>query len=489
VAAFLVFLASGAVLVLEIVGLRLVGPYVGVTLQTSSTVIGVALGAIAYGAWLGGKLADRRDARQLLGPCLLLASVATAVTLPAVRYAGEWLRGTHPVSMLLLTIMTLFLPAALLSAVTPLVIKLELRHIGQTGRVVGRLSSIGTLGAIVATLSTGYVFVAALPTSRIVVSVAAVLAVVGAWLTFKSRRSRKSVAGAALVTLLTAGAGAFALLAPTPCDVETAYHCARVTTDPMRASGRILWLNSTRQSYLDVENPQHLEYAYTQWIGRVVDSMAPPRAPLSILHLGGGGFTLPAYVNATRPGSKNLVIELDAELVELDRSALGLRTGPNLAVLTGDGRIHLSQQPSDGFDLLIGDAFGHLSVPWHLATREFVEDVRRVVRPGGIYALNVIDWPPAHFFRAELATVLAVFRHVAVILPPGGLQGPGGANFVILASDAPLPLAELAPRLGSWPAPAELLRQSDLGALIRDASILTDDYAPVDQLRAASSLM
>jgi spermidine synthase len=484
-----VFLASGAVLVLEIVGLRLVGPYVGVTLQTSSTVIGVALGAIAYGAWLGGKLADRRDARQLLGPCLLLASVATAVTLPAVRYAGEWLRGTHPVSMLLLTILTLFLPAALLSAVTPLVIKLELRHIGQTGRVVGRLSSIGTLGAIVATLSTGYVFVAALPTSRIVVSVAVVLAVVGAWLTFTSRPTRASVVGTGLIALLTAGAGAFALLAPTPCDVETAYHCARVTTDPLRASGRILWLNSTRQSYLDLQNPLHLEYAYTQWIGRVVDSMAPARAPLSILHLGGGGFTLPAYVNATRPGSKNLVIELDAELVELDRSALGLRTGPNLAVLTGDGRIHLSQQPTDGFDLLIGDAFGHLSVPWHLATREFVEDVRRVVRPGGLYALNVIDWPPAHFFRAELATVSSVFRHVAVILPPGALQRGGGANFVILASDVPLPLAELAPRLGSWSEPAELLRQSDLQPLIRDASVLTDDYAPVDQLRAASSLM
>src|SRR5215510_11154175 len=92
-AAGLVFLASGAVLVLEIVGLRLVGPYLGVTLQTSSAVIGIALAAIAYGAWTGGWLADRVDPRRLLAPALVLAAAATAVTLPIVRWAGELLRG------------------------------------------------------------------------------------------------------------------------------------------------------------------------------------------------------------------------------------------------------------------------------------------------------------------------------------------------------------------------------------------------------------
>src|SRR5215510_14115095 len=93
-ASSLVFLASGAVLVLEVVGLRLVGPYVGVTLQTSSAVIGIALGAIAYGAWTGGWLADRADPRRLLPPAFLAAAAATAVTLPVVRWAGELLRGS-----------------------------------------------------------------------------------------------------------------------------------------------------------------------------------------------------------------------------------------------------------------------------------------------------------------------------------------------------------------------------------------------------------
>jgi hypothetical protein len=328
-----------------------------------------------------------------------------------------------------------------------------------------------------------------MPTSRIVVTVAVVLAIVGLWLTLTSRRAPGAGGNAALLALATAGAGVFALYDPTPCDVETAYHCAKVTRDPIRPGGRLLWLNSTRQSYLDVTNPRHLEFAYTQWIGRVIDSLAVPGAPQDILHLGGGGFTLPAYVNATRPGSRNLAIEVDAELVELDRQALNLRTGPNLAVLTGDGRIHVSEQPSAAYDLLIGDAFGHLTVPWHLATREFVEDVRRVLRPHGIYALNVIDWPPAHFARAELATVAAVFRHIAVITPARVMQRNAGANFVILASDAPLPLPALAPRLQSLPEPVDLLLEPDFKPMIQDSMILTDDHAPVDQLRAASSLI
>lgn len=84
----LVFFASGAVLVLEIVALRLVGPYVGVTLQVSSSVIGIALAAIAYGTWLGGRLADRFDPRALLAPALILGAIATPLTLPLVRCGG-----------------------------------------------------------------------------------------------------------------------------------------------------------------------------------------------------------------------------------------------------------------------------------------------------------------------------------------------------------------------------------------------------------------
>src|SRR5688500_7079217 len=175
----LVFFASGAVLVLEIVALRLVGPYVGVTLQVSSSVIGIALAAIAYGTWLGGRLADRYDPRLLLAPALLIAAICTAITLPLVRWGGELLRGGSAPAVLLLAALAVFLPAFLLASITPLTVKLQLGDLRRTGEVVGRLSSFGTLGAITATLGTGFVLVAAMPSSWIVLTLAAVLALAG----------------------------------------------------------------------------------------------------------------------------------------------------------------------------------------------------------------------------------------------------------------------------------------------------------------------
>lgn len=487
----LVFIASGAVLVLEIVALRLVGPYVGVTLQVSSSVIGIALAAIAYGTWLGGWLADRFDPRRLLAPALILAAIATAVTLPLVRYGGEWLRGGAAPAVLLLAALAVFLPAALLATVTPLVVKLQLRELRRTGQVVGRLSSFGTLGAITATLITGFVLVAAMPSSAIVLTLAVLLGALGVglggWLHRQDRAVQlpgapRTRALLAVVGLFGAGLGA---AAPTPCDIETAYHCARIDDDSQREGGRTLMLNSARHSYVDLDDPRHLEFAYVQWIAAVADVTRPTGAAMDVLHLGGGGFTVPRYVTATRPGSSQLVLELDGGLVELDRQRLGLRTGTDLRVRVGDARVGLAEQPDRSYDVVVGDAFGHLVVPWHLATREMATDIARTLRADGIYAQNVIDYPPARFIRAELATVASAFPHVAVISKPEALAGRTGANFVIVASAAPLPLEALRSALNrTADEPATLLAGAELDDFVDGARVLTDDYAPVDQLLA-----
>ena len=484
----LVFFASGAVLVLEIVALRLVGPYVGVTLQVSSSVIGIALAAIAYGTWLGGRLADRFDPRMLLAPALILGAIGTAVTLPLVRWGGEVLRGGAAPAVLLLAAMAIFLPAFILAAITPLVVKLQLGDLRKTGQVVGRLSSFGTLGAITATLGTGFIFVAAMPSSWIILTLAALLAVAGIALGWFLRRTNPSLAQPgrprtrvmlATVGLVGAGLGA---LAPTPCDVETAYHCARVDEDPSRAGGRTLILNSARHSYVDLNDPEYLEFAYVQWIGAVANTVRPPAAPITALHLGGGGFTVPKYVAATRPGSDQLVLELDGGLVDLDRKLLGLRTDPGLRVEVGDARVKLAGQRTGGYDLVVGDAFGHLVVPWHLATREMAVDIARVLKPDGVYAQNVIDYPPDRFIKAELATVAAAFPHVALVAPPDALAGDTGANFVIVASKSPLPLTALRASLDLVTEPVTLLSGAELDDFVGDARVLTDDFAPVDQL-------
>ena len=490
-AAFLVFYSSGAVLVLETAALRLVGPYVGVTLQVTSSVIGIALAAIAYGAWAGGWLADKRNPRTLLAPALVLSGIATAITLPAVRYAGEVLQGGTASAILLLVAVAVFAPAMLLSAVTPLVVKLQLADLRRTGQVVGRLSGIGTLGAVTATLVTGFVLVAALPSTVILFGLAASLGITGIALGgYLHRQDRAALPGparvkAALAVLGLAGAG-LTMVAPNPCDVETAYHCARVEADPGRESGRTLLLNSAQHSYVDLADPTHLEYAYTRWIGAVADVIAPEGQRLDALHLGGGGFTMPRYLTATRPGTDNLVFEIDGGLVDLGEQHLGVRQGPDLKAVVGDARMLVVDEGTDSRDFVVGDAFGHLVVPWHLATREMAAEIRRVTRPGGVYVQNVIDYPPLRFIRSEVATVAAEFRHVALIAPPEALAGERGANFLIVASDAPLPLAAVRARLDANDEPVSLLSGGDLTDFVGDALVLTDDYAPVDQLLATA---
>ncbi len=486
-AAFLVFFASGAVLVLETVSLRLVGPYIGVTLQVTSAVIGLSLLAIAYGAWLGGWMADRRDPRHLIAPALILAAIATGITLPLVRYAGEILRGSATMGILLLTAVAVFIPILLLSAIPPLVVKLQLGDLRRTGQVVGKLSSIGTLGAVTATLVTGFVLVASFPSSVIVMGLAGCLGIAGLAIAVYLRRKYPNTLRAAprtravltVVALMAAGASA---AAPHPCDLETAYHCASVSTDPNNPSGRSLKLNSAEHSYVDLTDATHLEYAYVKWMAVVADFVTPQR-PFDAVHLGGGGFTLPRYFMTARPGTSNVVFEIDGGLVKVGRELLGLQTGPQLQVSVGDARMLISQHPSASADLVVGDAFGYLAVPWHLTTREMAQEIKRVMRPSAIYVQNVIDYPPNRFIKAEMATVASVFPHVALIAPQAALDAKAGSNFVIVASQTPLPLGEMSHALKTFlEDPVVLLSGNALTAFIGGARVLTDDYAPVDQL-------
>ncbi len=482
-AAFIVFVSAAAVLVLEILALRLIAPYVGVTLQTNTAVIGAALLAIAVGAWTGGRVADRTDPGRLLGPILLIGAALTLLTLPIVRFTGEATRGSGDASAtLLLAMVAVVAPAALLSTVTPMVAKLQLHDLEQTGTVVGRLSGIGTLGAIVATFSTGFILVAAFPTSAILLGTGIVVGATGAaaiWLRWRAAREQLPLPGAAVALLPVALL--LVVVSPNPCQRETEYHCARVTADAERSGGRTLELDTLRHSYVDLGDPRYLEFDYTRSIAAVADAIRPAAEPIAALHIGGGGFTMPGYLAATRPGTRSTVLEIDGEVVELGRQRLAVDRIPDLTVRVGDARTGLAEQPPGSYDLVIGDAFGGMAVPWHLTTREVAEQVRDALAPDGVYAVNVIDYQPDRFARAEIATLRAVFGHVMMIAAPATLAGEAGGNHIMVASRQPLPQAGIVEGLaqrGAWLLADEAATAEYAGS----ARVLTDDRAPVDQL-------
>ena len=467
----LVFLAAGAVLVLEILGVRLLAPYVGLTLETTTAIIGAALAGIAAGAAAGGRAADRLGGRWLLPLLLAAGGLLCIAAVPLVRAFGDAVRGTSELSALAIALMILFPPAFVLSAVSPVVAKLQLRDLEHTGRVVGSLSAWATAGALVGTFGTGFVLVPLMPTSAAVFAIGGLLLAVALFLGL-----RFAIISRAIAVVFVAGAATLvgvALAIGSPCDAESDYHCA-VIVESERPGGRTLILDDLRHSYVDLDDLDHLEFDYTRWIGDAIDALPP--GPLDGVYLGGGGYTLPRYVATVRPGSRARVLEVDGELVELARRRLGLRTGPDLRVRVGDARVTLRDEPTDSADLVVGDAFGRRSLPWHLATAEFAREIRRVLRPGGLYALNLIDQGDLRLLRAEAATLLEVFADVRLVASAENGE-PTGGNVVFLASDR-----ALAPAVGSTARGARTFDRAAVQRIAGDADVLRDDDAPADQL-------
>ncbi|MET0467565.1 MAG: fused MFS/spermidine synthase [Aeromicrobium sp.] len=474
-ASALVFGSSAAVLVVELVALRLLAPYLGLTLETNTLVIGIALTAIAIGSWVGGRAADRVPPRQTLGPLLAISGVVVAVTPVSVRAAGA---SQSDALILLVAGLAILVPGVLLSAVTPMVTKLRLTDLAATGTVVGRLSGIGTAGAIFGTVVTGFVLISTVPVTGILVGLGAVLVVAAVAVEVLVRGWRFGVGPASLVVI----GGLAAAVVPDACDVETTYHCASIEADPGRDGGRTLVLDGLRHSYVDLDDPTHLEFEYVRTIAAAVDTLHPAGVPVRAYHLGGGGLTVPRWIAATRPGSDSLVSEIDPGVVQVDRERLGLETGPGLEVRVEDGRLGLDRLADDSRELVVGDAFGGISPPWHLTTAEALADVRRVLTDDGAYIANVIDYGPLDFARAEVATIGSVFRHVAVATEPGAFDFAGGGNAIIVASDDPLDVEAFAAAVEARDVPWRVVSGEPLDAWVGDVRVLTDDRAPTDQL-------
>lgn len=468
---------SASVLVLEILAGRLLAPYVGVSLETYTGIIGTVLAGIAFGAWAGGTLADRYDPRRLLPVLLLVGGALAVASIPVVRGVG----GTGNADVIVLAALGILPPCTVLSAVPPAVVKLQLRDLGAAGATVGRLSAWGTGGAIVGTFLTGFVLVRWAAVTTLIVTVGVALMAAGVLFGVLTRARR----GQELLSLLLPGVLAVAWTGATsaPCQTQTRYYCASVRVDPDRPSARTLVLDDLRHSYVDLADPTHLEFWYVRRIADGIDAHAPA-GPVDAVYVGGGGLTLPRWLRATRPASRQTVFEIDGDLVELVENRLGFVAGDDIDVRVGDGRLGLRDRPDDSADVVVGDAFGSRAVPFHLATEEFLRDVSRVLRPGGLYAANVIDSSARAFLEAEVATTARVFRHVVVVLGPGPAAGRRG-NSVILASDAPIDTVPLVAAVAGADEGGEVV--TDVAAFVGDAPVLTDDFAPVDQLLAEGS--
>jgi spermidine synthase len=249
---------------------------------------------------------------------------------------------------------------------------------------------------------------------------------------------------------------------------------AELVPDADSADSWLLFIDGVPQSGVDLADPGYLEFEYVRRIGHVVDLAFPAADPLRVLHLGGGAMTLPRYIAHTRPGSRQLVAEIDTALTELVRKHLPLPAGRRIRVRAGDARQVLESVAEGSYDLVISDAFAGARTPFHLTTAECAQAAARALRPGGVYAVNVADGPPLEHARRAVATVRSVYKETGMIAEASVLRGRRLGNLVLAGSDQPLPWDGLRRAAAGDPFPARLVDGAELGWFASGAPVVTD---------------
>lgn len=255
------------------------------------------------------------------------------------------------------------------------------------------------------------------------------------------------------------------------------------------AGGFELDVDGTPQSHVDPDDPSHLHFEYVARMGAVIDLLRMPGQPLTAIHLGAGALTLPRYVEHTRPGSRQQVIELEQPLVDLVRAELPLPRGAQVRVRIGDARDVAARLPAGlqgSADLVVSDVFAGAQTPAHLTTVEYFRILAGLLAPDGVLLVNVADGAGLAFARREVATVRAVLPEVIVLAEVQTLKGRRFGNLVIAASHAPLPVTWLPRLMAAGPHPAKVAQGAELDEFVRDARVATDADATASPKPAAS---
>jgi spermidine synthase len=252
---------------------------------------------------------------------------------------------------------------------------------------------------------------------------------------------------------------------------EVRFGTAELSRDPRRRGGWLLRVDGLAQSYVDLDDPTHLEFPYLRHMAVALHCVTGAPAPLTAVHVGGAGCTLPRYLAVTRPGSTQVVVDADGELMDLVHAEFG--AVPGLSVLVGDGRAYLESRPAGSADLVVVDAFEGASCVGRVVTVEATRRVAELLRPDGVEVVNVIDAPGARFARRVVATMAAVHESVLVLTLPAMLTGAANANVVVVGART-LPAAAIARLAGLTLPTAACLTGESLAAFHAPARPLTD---------------
>jgi spermidine synthase len=523
-----VFIASFCTLVIELVAGRIMAPYVGVSLYTWTSIIGVVLAGISIGAYLGGRIADRYPRSSTLGWLLFLSGLGAFSISPLTNLLGGAQFHTSLMTrILLVTTIIFFIPSCLLGMISPVVVKLTLNNLEKTGNVVGKIYAFSTLGSILGTFATGFYLISWMGTRSILLTMGIIL-ILSALIFGGFLRSKKALALFFLFLFLSfllpiVGLHVYAITNPeefsfpnSPMESVKAY-CSYAFKFPLEEETYFfkesdyytiklkksirgnngnplesLVLDHLVHSYTDLKDPLYIEYEYIRIYEEMVRWEARGRQSFKALFLGGGGYTLPRFIEAKYPEAEIQVVEIDPEITRVVKKYLGVSENSRIRSFNEDGRWFVMNCKEKGsYDFIFGDAFNDLSIPYHLTTKEFAMQLKSLLKSDGMLMANVIDsFKKGAFMPSYIRTLEEVFGNgnVHLVTLSSDYEKIGISTCVVVASPQKLDMDDFArtvkrkgEELTSHIVPQETLQEY---LKERYSVILTDDYVPVDNLIA-----
>ncbi|MEM7802157.1 MAG: fused MFS/spermidine synthase, partial [Chloroflexota bacterium] len=487
----IVFVSNFCIMVLELVAGRIIAPYVGVSLYTWTSVIGIVLAGISLGNYLGGRLADRSASLRMLGLIFLGGGLSSLLIL-TVNYTALAIPAGWPIIFRILVLITIlfFIPATILGMTSPMVAKLAVQDLAKTGQVVGQIYAFGTAGSIAGTFATGFVLISAFGTFNIVWGVAIIITSLG--LLFYLDRGFRP-----LLLFIPLAIGSYFLTNLSPmmrsiCDLETNYFCIRIVPDE-REEGPVqkLILDRLVHSYNSLDNPLQLTYGYEKQYAEMIEYLDQNSGdtPVTALFIGGGGYTFPRYMRTVLPDSVVDVIEIDPVVTEVAHELLGVDRALGIESIGMDARQFLMGEPIQRYDFIVGDAFDDYSVPYHLTTDGFNQLILNWLTEDGIYMVNLVDGGEARFVRAYVHTLQQSFDYVYLAPTLSNWRDSPRSTFIVTASNQPLDLVALSaidPFGEGGRFSRNVMSSVELTSFLEEGDVvfLTDQYAPVEQLLA-----
>lgn len=503
-------------MVLELVAGRAIAPYLGSSLYTWTSVIGVVLAGITIGNWLGGRIADRFQPSKALACLFAISSISCVVTVALNNVVGKWMwlwQFTWPVRSLLHVSVVFLLPSTVLGTISPLVAKMALQRGRPSGRTVGDIYAWGAAGSIAGTFAAGYYLIAAMGTTSIVWVVGGFMMLMALLYGLKLRLGSRFAGTPLYVSALffmsclamgvspwqwtqKAGTKVGLRKPPDPAVIyedESQYCYIAVKSLGGAPEKRLFLQDKLVHSEILMGDISQLRYAYEQIMAAVTHRFSKGRDKPSFLVIGGGGYVLPRYLEKFWPGSNIDVVEIDPGVTEAAIKAFGLEPTTTINTIPLDGRTYINElierksrgEEVKSYDFIYEDALNDYAVPYQLTTRQFNEKIARLLTAEGIYMVELIDiFDSGLFLGAFVNTLKQPFPFVAVI-SESDVRRNDRNTFVVIAAKRNLDLEQVC---AGYDVNKRIWNLSDLDmAQLQQKSrglILTDDYAPIENLIA-----